>query len=93
MSTNLLKSEAERRALKALELSQYQELNLNAIKTKLTEILGHMRDMGLFTEYTQHDISHIDGMLDIVEDINTRTNQTSHDFSRLVDVGSLFLFP
>lgn len=40
MSTNLLKSEAERRALKALELSQYQELNLNAIKTKLTEILG-----------------------------------------------------
>ena len=36
MNTNLLKSEAERRALKALELPQYQELNLNAIKTKLS---------------------------------------------------------
>lgn len=51
MNTNLLKSEAERRALKALELPQYQELNLNAIKTKLSEIMGHIRDMGLFTEY------------------------------------------
>lgn len=87
MSTNLLKSEAERRALKALELSQYQELNLNAIKTKLTEILGHMRDMGLFTEYTQHDISHIDGMLDIVEDIipeQTKQAMTSVDWLMLV---------
>lgn len=56
MSINFLKSEAERRALKALELPQYQDLNLNAIKTKLKEILEHIRDMGLFTEYTQHDI-------------------------------------
>lgn len=87
MSINFLKSEAERRALKALELPQYQDLNLNAIKTKLKEILEHIRDMGLFTEYTQHDISHIDGMLDIVEDIipeQTKQAMTSVDWLMLV---------
>ena len=87
MSINFLKSEAERRALKALELPQYQNLNLNAIKTKLKEILEHIRDMGLFTEYTQHDISHIDGMLDIVEDIipeQTKQTMTSVDWLMLV---------
>ena len=56
--------------LNAQEASSYdcfKEIDLLKIKDKLADILSHLRDNGSFKEYTQHDISHIDGMLKILE--------------------------
>lgn len=56
--------------LYAQEASSYdcfKEIDLLKIKDRLADILSHLRDNGSFKEYTQHDISHIDGMLKILE--------------------------
>ena len=55
--------------LNAQEASSYdcfKEIDLLKIKDRLADVLSHLRDNGSFKEYTQHDISHIDGMLKIL---------------------------
>jgi hypothetical protein len=54
---------AERRAAAAQRLTAFHDLNLVGIRDKVAQILQQIGRDGLFREYTLHDISHVDGML------------------------------
>lgn len=69
MNNKLCNSFAEEKAKEALNLKSFSALNLENIKQTLKEALEQNRSNGVFREYTQHDISHIDGMLSLLDDI------------------------
>lgn len=60
---------AEKKAKEALSLQKFKGLDLKLIKDTLAKMLEHITDQGMFDQYTKHDISHIDGMLNLVNDI------------------------
>lgn len=62
-----LDSNAEKRALEALGMKTFQGIRLEHIKDTLAQMLSHIRSSGHFVEYTQHDISHVDGMLGLLD--------------------------
>lgn len=62
----------EKMALEATEkCNAFKGINLRIIKDKLTVILNKIGNNGMFDEYTKHDISHIDGVLKLVDKIVT----------------------
>ncbi|REA60670.1 ATP-binding protein [Dyadobacter luteus] len=67
MNEVLLTSKAERLAEKAENLSSFSGLKLLHVKKQISLILGQIGKNGIFDEYTKHDISHIDFMLDSLE--------------------------
>src|SRR4051794_20737651 len=67
MSDPVLNSRLESLAVQAEQLPAFSALKLLRIKRDVTEILGLIGRGGFFAEYTRHDISHIDAMLDHVE--------------------------
>ena len=67
--TKICCSNAEIKALDAIKLTSFSSVNLENIKKILKDALEQNRSNGVFREYTQHDISHIDGMLVLVDDI------------------------
>lgn len=69
MNTENLKSQAEKNALKALSLDIFKGFDLSNAKATLAEMLNHIGRDGLFSEYTKHDISHVDGMLNLLCEI------------------------
>lgn len=80
-------SYAEKQAQTALSLSSFNGFNLAKTKEDLATLLSHIRDGGMFLEYTQHDISHVDGMLGLVNDIipeSTKKILTPADWLMLV---------
>lgn len=66
MSKELM-SFVEKQAEKAENLSFCRGMKLLHVREQIEEILSHIGKMGLFEEYTIHDIRHIDEMLNIVE--------------------------
>lgn len=63
-----LKTNAERKAQKAITQGSYcKGLNLKAIKEVVERALGHIGDNGMFAEYTMHDISHVEGVLNLFD--------------------------
>ena len=65
---------AEKKAQECINYNFCSSLNLQNIKDKLASMLNHIGDNGMFAEYTMHDISHVDGMLSLLEKIiPTRT--------------------
>ncbi len=62
-----LNSFAEKQAVAAQSLPAFQGLNLYHIKSQVAQLLGLIGRDGIFDQYTKHDISHIDGMLGILE--------------------------
>lgn len=88
MKTNkICKSYAEIQALEAIKLKSFSALNLESIKQCLSEALEQNRSNGVFREYTQHDISHINGMLVLLDDIipqKTKNLMTPTDWMMLV---------
>lgn len=62
-----LKSQAEMEALKAEDLSAFSGLKLSHIKREVSELLSLIGREGFFNEYTRHDISHVDSMLNILD--------------------------
>lgn len=78
-----LNSNAEKNAVKALSLSAFKDINLSLIKDKLSVILSKIGSNGIFDEYTKHDISHVDGVLDLLDKIipeETKTVMTGADW-------------
>lgn len=63
----LTESSIEQRAKKAEDLSFCNGINLMQIKEKVSKILNFIGKNNIFNEYTKHDISHVDGMLGIIE--------------------------
>ncbi|UKK47619.1 hypothetical protein L6475_10350 [Prevotella sp. E9-3] len=66
MNTDNLNSRAEKKAQEALSLPFFQGFNLLYAKNTLADMLNHIGRNGLFSEYTKHDISHVDGMLKLL---------------------------
>ncbi|MDF5707082.1 MAG: ATP-binding protein [Nostoc sp. S4] len=64
---NSLNTLAEKQAEKAEELPAFSGLKLLHIKRQIAELLQLIGGHGIFDEYTKHDISHIDKMLNILE--------------------------
>lgn len=64
---NTLPSYAENMALKACELQPFHEINLVGVRHGVTELLGTIGQGGIFEDYTKHDITHIDAMLESLE--------------------------
>ncbi|MFD7815997.1 ATP-binding protein [Streptomyces sp. NPDC059785] len=62
-----LPSYAEKMAQEACTLQPFQSINLLGIRNSLEELLGAIGNRGIFEEYTKHDISHIDAMLESLE--------------------------
>lgn len=87
MNNKLCNSFAEEKAKEALSLKSFSALNLENIKQTLKEALEQNRSNGIFREYTQHDISHIDGMLSLLDDIipqHTKDIMTPADWMMVV---------
>ena len=60
-------SKAECQAKKALNLDMFSGFDLENAKNKLAQMLSHVGSNGMFSEYTKHDISHVDGMLNLLD--------------------------
>ena len=74
---------AEKKAQECLTFNFCSNLNLQSIKDKLAIMLKHIGDNGMFAEYTMHDISHVDGMLNLLEKIipnRTKDDMTPADW-------------
>lgn len=77
----------ERLASEAQKLDAFHNFNLTGMRDAVKGILGLIGRDGLFREYTLHDISHIDGMLDLVAWLvpdDTRAAMTPADWLLLV---------
>jgi histidine kinase/DNA gyrase B/HSP90-like ATPase len=60
-----LPSETERRAENAQSFRAFQGLNLRNVRDNVAEALTNFDKFSMLDEYTKHDISHIDSMLEI----------------------------
>lgn len=74
---------AEHKALEAIKLPAFRNVNLSLIKDKLNVILSKIGSNGIFDEYTKHDITHVDGILKSLEKIvpeDTKNVMTGADW-------------
>lgn len=78
-----MNSYAEQRAKEALKYQFCKKINLEDIKERVAVMLNHIGDDGMFAEYTMHDISHVDGMLSLLDKVvpeHTKEIMTSADW-------------
>ena len=78
-----LNSYAEQRAKEALKYQFCKKINLEVIKERVSVMLNHIGDEDMFAEYTMHDISHVDGMLNLLDKVipkRTKEVMTSADW-------------
>ena len=83
MSEIKLQSYAELQAEKAENLKAFSGLKLLHVKRQVSLILAQIGRDGIFDEYTKHDISHIDYMLNSLDWIipeSTKTTMTASDW-------------
>lgn len=87
-TTVALTSKAEKKALQCIEKYSFcKSINLKSIKETLKDMLNHIGDNGMFIEYTMHDISHVNGMLkllDIIIPESTKKIMTPADWLMIV---------
>ncbi len=62
-----LATQAEMRAQEAEDLPAFSGIKLLHIKRQVDELLSLIGRNGIFDEYTRHDISHVDEMLEILD--------------------------
>lgn len=82
-----LKTFAENKALEAEKLRSIGGINLLNIKRKIESALSLIGRNGIFDEYTKHDISHIDAMLESLDWIipqSTKEQMTQADWLIIV---------
>jgi molecular chaperone HtpG len=60
-------STAETNALDAESLQAFLGFSLSNTRAQVAEALSHFGRLGIFEEYTKHDISHVDGLLRIYD--------------------------
>ena len=80
-------SKAEKKAEVANSLRAFISVNLVDIKTKIATLLGLIGRNEIFDEYTKHDISHVDRMLDSLESLipdSTKEKMTTADWLLIV---------
>lgn len=65
-------ADCEQLAYKATQNCEaFKGINLLSIKDKLTVILNNIGANGMFDEYTKHNITHVNGVLELVDKIIT----------------------
>jgi len=82
-----LPSIAERKAIEAQSLRVLSRFNLAGVRETLKPLLNEIGRHGIFSEYTRHDISHVDtllGMLDWIVVPKTKELMTSTDWMLVV---------
>lgn len=80
-------SKAEIFANRACELDAFKSIKLDALKDAVTRMLAHIGDGGIFDQYTKHDISHINKMLESLDYIipkETQEKMTGADWMLIV---------
>lgn len=78
---------AEQKAAEAENLGAFQGIKLIYIRNQVESMLALIGKGGFFDQYTRHDISHIDGMLKIIEWVipdNTKEHMSKADWLMLV---------
>jgi hypothetical protein len=83
---NKLENYVEIQAEKAECLSLCRGLKLLHVRDQVEEILDHIGKMGIFEQYTVHNINHIDEMLGIIEwliPVETKNSMTSAEWLML----------
>lgn len=82
-----LNTNAERQALRACELEAFKAIKLDALKDKVAQLLTHIGDGGIFDQYTKHDITHVNKMLESLDNIipaSTQDVMTAADWILIV---------
>lgn len=85
--TSPLMSFAERKAEEAIDLEAFSGFSLTKFRSDVQEALSTIGRLGIFEQYTKHDISHVDGILASFEWIipqDTQKMLTSADWLMLV---------
>src|ERR1700757_3879708 len=62
-----LSSTAEKIAIQSQELQSFSRFNLLGVKQGLETFLNQFGHEGIFREYTKHDLSHIDTLLQMLD--------------------------
>lgn len=78
---------AEVKAIEATKYGKLSVLNINNIRTVVSECLRLIGRNGVFDEYTLHDYSHVNNMLTMLDWIipkETKEKMTSYEFALLV---------
>ena len=82
-----ISSNAEKLANKACDLDAFKSIKLDSLKEKVSQMLTHIGDGGIFDQYTKHDISHINKMLeslDYIIPMETQEKMTGADWMLIV---------
>lgn len=82
-----ISSNAEKLANKACDLDAFKSIKLDSLKEKVSQMLIHIGDGGIFDQYTKHDISHINKMLeslDYIIPMDTQEKMTGADWMLIV---------
>lgn len=77
------KTTLEKKAEQATGLDAFSKLNLHGVKDAVEKILEFIGRDGIFREYSRHDISHIDKLLELLEWIippGTSAKMTTADY-------------
>ncbi|MGR5240327.1 HD domain-containing protein [Photobacterium damselae] len=69
MSSVKLNSLIENKAVKAQNIDIFHSISLLNIKNKVNSILNQIGKNEIFDEYTKHDITHVNAMLDLVNTV------------------------
>lgn len=83
----IINSNAEKHAIEAMSLSSFSSININGIKESLQTMLAQIGRDGIFDEYTKHDITHINTMLEMLDYLIPKSTQdimTSADWLLIV---------
>jgi molecular chaperone HtpG len=78
---------AERSAVPATSLDAFNKVNLQGIKEAISQLLRLIGSTGLFQEYTIHDVTHVNRMLELVDDlipVATKSAMTPADWLLIV---------
>lgn len=67
-----LKTFAEKKALQACDIDIFHHINLAVIKENIEKMLNMIGMNNIFDEYTKHNITHVDKMLQILDIIITK---------------------
>jgi len=74
-----LNSNAEQKAQLGESLPAFSGFNLLHVKRQVSELLGQIGRNGIFDEYTRHDITHIDAMLQMLDWIIPRSDSIANE--------------
>lgn len=86
-----LNSFAEKKALQACNMDVFRQINLVGIKEHVERMLNLIGRHGIFEEYTKHNISHVDKMLQLLDIIITQpTREVMTDADWLLVVLSFY---